>query len=956
MANKYVTNFDVGQDNILIRDANVMHGEGIINVKFPPDVLSPVKGDGSNETTTLQAMINYAISENMALFFPEGVYAVDSINVAGKVSFIGSNAIIRKIVSSATPVIKATGFLTMRGMNIDGNISVLTAAVIGLDVENAGFDIADCSFVGCSDCIHANINKPSSLYNCNFETFNEYGLHLEGTSFTKAFGILMNVQANTAMRFMRLDNNNNIIYGLESLSEVPIGVEIAGDFNYISARIPNCENPVSDVGQNNNFEIISQLSKQDYGNKTEKIAGDYTQEVGDFEGTATGHYRFSAPDIALKPENPLEYKTPTKYDESFDSVPMKDAEGNVYDVAVLTGENVLERRDALKSNDLAILHLGTLWRDYSYQGAGKVATQQGVAVIDDTFAIIGLRNDDDTKGVFVKVNYRTGQILATSAEYSNVGHVNDATYNPKSGYAEFVTGLQNGIARVNVENCALVDTKGSRAYTAISYNYSDGFLYARSVNSYYKIDPSTYAEVESMQVTEPTILTERIGTNDSYRQGMFSYKNMVACMYWNPNTIIFYEWGTGNIMMHYDLPLYANDGVPIMEPESGDILEDGTVIMVALCNLSQGFKTGSVFLEANFQKNVINGDLFRTIGSTPTNGMTLYVDATANNYDADGTDSKPFRYVQEAINACYARKNNMILISLRTAGNYGLIYINGMNNSLRIQGVAGAVVNSITVERSTDVDIRTVDITPVFPASAGSVQYPIYVNQARVNIESSNFNGYSNPKTYYGVVTNGELHLYNGGAEFTKATGYTNAAFRAEKNSILNIYGWQFSSANVPECARIATGSVLWRRPPGALNAFIYESGFGNPSLVQIATSQALTVGTPITLDLSCFPNGLNYICNMMNFVMNANGLDFPFTVRITDGTSSYHMTFVMKSEGDWYLYDVSVSINTKAGTITPTGISCTHIQPKAETYTPAEDITSGEFFPTLDRIDLFRV
>lgn len=327
MAQKYVTNFDIGTENILIRDSNVMHGEGLINVKFPPDNLSPLKGDGSNETTILQNMINYAISENIALFFPEGVYAVDSINVSGKVTFIGSNAIIRKIVSSATPVINATGFLTMRGMKVDGNISVLTAAVVGLNVENAGFDIADCSFTGCSDCIHADINTPSKLYNCSFETFKEYGMYLNGTSYISAFGIYMNVQTNTAIRFMKLNNSNNVIYGLESMSEVPIGVEITGDFNYISARIPNCENPVSDSGQNNNFEIIDQLSKRTYQNLMMQVSGDYTQSVGEFDVTATGHYGLSAPDIILKPTKPLTYKTPLN-----GKIPFKDYEGNEYNL------------------------------------------------------------------------------------------------------------------------------------------------------------------------------------------------------------------------------------------------------------------------------------------------------------------------------------------------------------------------------------------------------------------------------------------------------------------------------------------------------------------------------------------------------------------------------------------------------------------------------------------------
>ena len=75
------------------------------------------------------------------------------------------------------------------------------------------------------------------------------------------------------------------------------------------------------------------MSNRTYQNLSEKVAEDYTQEVGDFDGTATGHYSFSGPDVILNPTNPLTYGTPEN-----GKVPYKTPSGTIYHV--LTDEHI----------------------------------------------------------------------------------------------------------------------------------------------------------------------------------------------------------------------------------------------------------------------------------------------------------------------------------------------------------------------------------------------------------------------------------------------------------------------------------------------------------------------------------------------------------------------------------------------------------------------------------------
>lgn len=343
-----------------------------LNVKYPPSDagLDAAKGDGvTDDTDAITGMIAYAYEHGMPLLFPAGQYVVSGLTVSNDITFIGLGGTLFLKAGAVNPLITVKGgYLTATGLEFNGNIAGQTVPKNVFVVDGGGFKLDNCIITGGVDGIHADIDTPSFLTAVDIRNFTEYGIYVEGTSFINANGLTMDVASGGALRLMRVDASNCVFNGVESLAEVAIAFEVTGDFNYFLARVPNVETPTSDDGQNNNFEIIAQLSKRTYQNLSEKVAGDYTQEVGDFDGTATEHYSFSGPDIILKPTNSLTYKAPVN-----GKIPFKDYEGNEYNVITdayaafvnvknygAVGDGVTDDTDAFKAA-LADMDGGTLF-------------------------------------------------------------------------------------------------------------------------------------------------------------------------------------------------------------------------------------------------------------------------------------------------------------------------------------------------------------------------------------------------------------------------------------------------------------------------------------------------------------------------------------------------------------------------------------------------------------------
>ena len=309
-----------------------------LNVKYPPaeSGLTPAAGDGeTDDTAALQAMIAYANANNMPMIFPAGVYRVTGLNVNVDTVLQGFDATLMLAPVSADPLITLTANLATSGLTLNGNLGGQTTAQNVINIVNGSFAITNSTIMGGESCIEGTLVGDSIIGDSYLQNFQEYGIHAEGNgSFTASNVVVPSVASGGAMRFIRIDCDNCTISNFSSKASVPVGFEITGDNNTITAIIPNVETAVNDEGQNNNWQIVGKTEKRYFDGTVQHTYENLDENVGSFNGTATRGYKFNGNDIHLNPTNPLTYKTPTKINDYFSSVPAKDASGKQYDVLV----------------------------------------------------------------------------------------------------------------------------------------------------------------------------------------------------------------------------------------------------------------------------------------------------------------------------------------------------------------------------------------------------------------------------------------------------------------------------------------------------------------------------------------------------------------------------------------------------------------------------------------------
>lgn len=268
----------------------------MVCVKFPPNGITPAKGDGvTNDTETIKQCIDYATSNgNLAVFFPSGSYMCESLSIAGECAFVGQGKDNTRLVAlgglTAPFVSVSAEKFSVNNINIDGNIAAQANKYPVLTMTSGYLYTFGAKINGGKNAIDFNGEKIEIKSTTLGETSET---PLKFTATDAAIDVVFeNVQSASVTEFFNATTNNAFITATAN-SILTNLFTLNGNENHVIFPVSA---PFVNNGQNN--VIVT-------GNTA-------------FFGTA---------DFKIKSANPIEYKTPSEYNQYFDKIPMKDESG-----------------------------------------------------------------------------------------------------------------------------------------------------------------------------------------------------------------------------------------------------------------------------------------------------------------------------------------------------------------------------------------------------------------------------------------------------------------------------------------------------------------------------------------------------------------------------------------------------------------------------------------------------
>lgn len=327
---------------------------------------------------------------------------------------------------------------------------------------------------------------------------------------------------------------------------------------------------------------------------------------------------------------------------------------------------------------------------------GYYGMQGGTAIDDNTYVFLtnhfsGTNTLADEMCKIRKVNLTTGEIITSKTVA--LGHGNGICYDSTtskyyvtpahgnvndSGYANTIITLDSNFNLVQTDPVSVnfdsisVDKDGS-LYGGVSYKPSGVAVY--------KLNKTDFSILETITLDMPVPDTLGTGANVVVRNGYIYY------LQFNPNAVFVFDM-EGNNVENYSLK--DNEFYPLGELENISVLDDGTFIIGSMYDPVGGLYKFDNIIRVNPIKGICikeSAGLYNAL-KQPLNSINLYVDPDSTVFAPDGTNSKPFKCLDEAM---ALKIKNPITIHLTNNKTHYVTRINSFDGV--IDGGTGATIS-----------------------------------------------------------------------------------------------------------------------------------------------------------------------------------------------------------------------------------------------------------------------
>ena len=708
-----------------------------INVKNPPEDMTPAKGDSlTDDTEALQTLINYAGKNNGILFFPAGNYMVKSLTLPNNATLMGYDRYKTTLVLiGGTNASMFTGNIsncTIANIGFNGNRTVQTLhePLFNCTVNNALISNVLLSNANTLGNFTKADNSHSQFSDIVCNNFND-AIFINGNSPCSITNILFTMDTGSANTLINI-NTNNSIYGIFSNITTNYGIVCTGVGNTGTGTILNASTALQNTLPSNNFNIMgttqsfnitNNLYNQISGTREEITKNNKINNVGGNETSSiTGDYQLTANNIFLNPANPLKYGTVQKLNENFNYVEAQDKNNNPYKILV-EGENIepIQSKSSM-SGELVTSRVGRfLLKNNNYTSDEgntlNFAYAQGSVIIESTNRIIiayipyNTANFQLSNDLMLREYSLSNGNLIREAIISNGGHGNGIGYNPNNNTlyiaqcfmytSKGVSNKSNVIVTVDYNTFTktgefTVNNPSGSGWGYATYDIETEKLYVGGTRAVYEVNPTNGSIIASYNIDFP------IERGSFTGQSAYMRNNILYQVISNPEMLIVNDINNGFINT-YNMPYFGQRIYPWGENESLSVLSDGTIYITTCMDggpnpdneIVQIFKTNLSYSVPQEQPYY----------GTPLFYSDIYINNNVNSFNPDGSEDNPFNSTEEMLQVLRSNLYYKDIVNIRfTQGTYGQLRIYKMNN-LDIQ-CANSTFSIVQVSRSSNIYIR----------------------------------------------------------------------------------------------------------------------------------------------------------------------------------------------------------------------------------------------------------
>lgn len=880
-----------------------------VNVKNPPNNMTAAVGDGvTDDTAAIQAMISYLNSKRAYLFFPAGIYSVTGLNVTTNMSLIGldryQTTLQLRAGSNKDLLIGDLGSCTISDITLDANMPGQTRNCSVFDGNVGNMLWYNVILKNAYDVMSMDMGSLVQMDNIIVDGTQGNGLMIGGERCTISNLDFVNTSELNNNTLLTLNGNYAVVDKVTCFTAIKNGINVTGNYCWVDGIIQNAITPVTNTGvgnvinvatANNNIVIKPQTSESYSGgltvsapSSTELIAGDKTVNAngvsitangGNINETATGSVRVSGTNITntatgtvnltsqellLNPKNPLTYSKPSVINDYFNGVPAKDSSNVPY--TILTAGPML---DKLAENKDVNLVFATFENRITVEDSVNESLLQGCTMTSDYYYCL-YRNSNETSQIIKKINKAT--LAETDYRFTNLYHGNSMTTN---GQYLYVTawGTNAETSRVYVMNlnCTVITSLETVAITGLGFDGTN--VYGYGSNSVYKFafngTTLTYSKFVDLDMSyiNPSVVFQGLGCYDE--------------KFYMPSSI-----PHGYMVWNYDGSWfgYLNEPFPIDMMFSIGELEDCEVINGVITQFSSYNAPGTALRITLISTiDLVHGTFMKTITHPTQNHYNLNVDFSTTEKFRDGTKSRPFKEIYEAIDCA------MNLSALNGLGSY-------------------IIVKNTGVYRKFEIRSGVYDISPASGSSNFKCESIAFYNRDQITVNNVLFTG--NATTNSGIICSGSIVKFINLSFANTVTGQQLINCINANVTILGLGGVSES------------GYVLWTS--GALRTANIYMLFNTRSVVTMYdTTWPVNFATS---GYSYFTKGLVVANNITsNGAVTFNRLNNTTSMPNVRNNFSYYL-FVIGGVGYVVVNNCSIAVGsvTYAITLTNTGISVT--------------------------------